>query len=500
MPTGSVTLVGAGPGDPGLLTVKGAQALATAQVVVFDRLVSPAILAQIPANAEKINVGKTSGSHPVPQKRIQEILLEKAQEGKRVVRLKGGDPFLFGRGSEELEDLAAHGIPFCSIPGISSAIAAPAYAGIPVTARGLSSSVHIISGHGKDNEAIDLPFAALANTGGTLVFLMGVAALEQICTGLLAAGLPSDTPAAVVENGTLPTQRRFCAPLERIVSTARQQGVHSPAVLVVGAVCKEADRLDWFTRLPLFGCRVAVTMPEDTAEPLVSRLRALGAEPLLYPCMRTEEPVDNAPLRESIRRLKDYRFLVFTSRRGVESFFHGLHHLGLDTRALAGHTVAAIAAQTAASLKAYGICPDLVPAVTGSTHLAQTILFKASAGDRALLCRSDKASPVLPAMLRAGGLEVDDIPAYQTVIPPPSGIDTRMAENPPDYVVFTSGSAVDGFLHRSGMQPAQIRGVCIGNITAKIAQQHDIRCITAGHSDIQSVVEKLIEVKQHGTF
>lgn len=499
MPTGQVILVGAGPGDPCLLTLKGARALAQADVVVYDRLVSPAVLAHIPADAERIDVGKESGFHRVPQARIQEILCEKAQEGKRVVRLKGGDPFLFGRGGEEMAYLSAHGVPFVEIPGIPSAIAAPAYAGIPVTSRGAARSLHILTGHAKSNEPPALPYDALTKVGGTLVFLMGVATMPAICDGLLQAGMAPETPASIVENGTTPCQRRVSATLAQIVNEAHRQAVHSPAILVVGDVCAQADMLDWFTHLPLFGCRVALTMPEDTAHPLADRLLECGAEPVFFPCIETVELSENKALHTAIRHLRDYRFLVFSSRRGVDAFFRTLHEMELDTRALAGIQVAAVARQTAAHLLNFGIRADLVPEQAGGIHLAETILQAAQTGDRALLCRSAQGSPTLPERLRAGGLEITDLPVYETRALPTESA-PPFPDIPPDFVVFTSGSAVDAFVSRSAMRPEKIRGVCIGETTAARARAHGIHCTTAARPDPDALIHTICEVKQHGTL
>lgn len=250
---GNVILVGAGPGDPGLLTQKGRRALEQAQVVVYDRLVSPDILALIPPGAEKIDVGKESSHHLVPQEQINKILLDKAREGKRVVRLKGGDPFLFGRGGEELELLEENGIPYQVVPGVTSALSVPAYAGIPVTHRDFCSSVHIITGHARAGVRLQINYEALCRAGGTLVFLMGVTALPQICQGLLDAGMSPGMPAAVVERGTLPQQRKVVSTLEQLPQEAKQAQIKSPAVIVVGKVCGLSQRFDWFDRLPLKG-------------------------------------------------------------------------------------------------------------------------------------------------------------------------------------------------------------------------------------------------------
>ena len=275
---GKVTLVGAGPGDPGLLTLKGRRALEQAEVVVYDRLVSPAILAMIPPKARTIDVGKEASHHKVPQHQINQILLEEALAGHNVVRLKGGDPFVFGRGGEELEGLAELGISFEEIPGVTSAIAAPAYAGIPVTHRDYCSSVHIITGHQREGKPLAIDFEALARTRGTLIFLMGVTAMPAIVEGLLQAGMPLDTPAAMVENGTTSAQRRCDATLATLPERAAAMGIHSPAIIVVGEVCALASRLCWFDKLPLLGQKILVTRPRDRAGTLSEKLRALGAD------------------------------------------------------------------------------------------------------------------------------------------------------------------------------------------------------------------------------
>ena len=280
---GKVILVGAGPGDPGLLTLKGQEALKKAEVVVYDRLVSPAILAMMPESAEKIDVGKEASHHKVPQWQINQILLDKALEGKTVVRLKGGDPFVFGRGGEELEGLAERGVAFEEVPGVTSAIAACAYAGIPVTHRDFCSSLHIITGHAKAGAELTIDFEALVRTRGTLVFLMGVTAMPKIVEGLLRAGMDPDTPAAMVESGTTPAQRRCDATLQTLPERAAAMGIHSPAIIVVGKVCALAKDFCWYDRLPLKGKRILVTRPRDRAGTLSEKLRALGADVTEYP-------------------------------------------------------------------------------------------------------------------------------------------------------------------------------------------------------------------------
>ena len=320
---GKVILVGAGPGDPGLLTEKGKKAIAQAEVVVYDRLVSPAILSLMPESAEQIDVGKEASHHKVPQHQINQILLEKAQAGKRVVRLKGGDPFLFGRGGEELERLSEAGIPFEVVPGVTSALSVPAYAGIPVTHRDFCSSLHIITGHAKAGAKLTIDFEALKRTGGTLVFLMGVTALPAICQGLLDAGMEAEMPAAVIERGTTPRQRKLVSTLGALPQAAAEAKIESPAIIVVGKVCTLSEKFDWFDALPLKGREIVVTRPRERMGALSEKLRALGAAVTEYPCIETVERAENPALDQAMDHLAEYRYLVFTSPAGPEIFLKG---------------------------------------------------------------------------------------------------------------------------------------------------------------------------------
>ena len=312
--SGKVTLVGAGPGDPELLTIKGRNALKQAEVVVYDRLVSPAVLELIPETARRIDVGKDAGHHPVPQGRINQILLEEAQAGHNVVRLKGGDPFVFGRGGEELQTLAQAGVPFVEVPGVTSAVAAAAYGGIPVTHRDCASSLHIITGHAKEGAALDIDFNALVRTRGTLVFLMGVTAMPAIVKGLLGAGMDPDTPAAMVERGTLPAQRRCSATLETLYPLAKGMDIRSPALIIVGGVCALADELCWFERLPLHGKRILVTRPRDRAGTLSDKLRELGRKLRWHPAFPKGANVNFYEL------IGEDQICEHTFERGVEDF------------------------------------------------------------------------------------------------------------------------------------------------------------------------------------
>ena len=490
---GSVILVGAGPGDPGLLTQKGRQAIENAQVVVYDRLVSPAILSLIPRDAEKINVGKESSNHLVPQEEINRILLRKAQEDKRVVRLKGGDPFLFGRGGEELELLEAAGIPFQVVPGGTSALSVPAYAGIPVTHRDFCSSVHIITGHARAGAELHIDFEALRRTGGTLVFLMSVSSLPRICRGLLDAGMAPDMPAAVVERGTLPRQRKLVSTLEKLPSEAEKAGVKSPAIIVVGKVCALSSRFDWFDGLPMKGKTVVVTRPEDRSGTLTQRLRELGAEVVDYPCIRTVAREENPELEEAMENLSRYRCLVFTSPAGPEIFFRRLRAAGRDARALSGLTLAAIGPKTAKAMERFGVTADLVPETYDSDHLAKAL--EAVEGP-VLLCRASRGSTALPEMLERKGIPFADVPVYDTVYaaPAPQKVDALLGETL--LVTFTSASTVRGFVESlPGRDLKNVIGCCIGKQTEAEAKKHGLATVVSQEATMESLMETIKEVR-----
>ena len=489
---GNVILVGAGPGDPGLLTQKGRQALEQAQVVVFDRLVSPAILALIPPEAEAIDVGKESSHHLVPQDQINQILLDKALEGKRVVRLKGGDPFLFGRGGEELELLQEHGVPFQVVPGVTSALSAPAYAGIPVTHRDYCSSLHIITGHARAGAELKIDFEALRRTKGTLVFLMGVSAMPRICQGLLDAGMDPDMPAAMVENGTLPRQRKVISTLAKLPQAAAEAKIKSPAIIVVGKVCQLSDRFDWFDGLPLKGKEVVVTRPADRSGTLSERLRQLGANVIEYPCIRTVPREPCPELDQAIASLSGYRWLVFTSPVGPEVFYQRLRAAGKDARALAGVKLAAIGPKTASVLARYGLEADLVPDTYDSDHLACAM---AQVEGPVLLCRASRGSNALPEIFRKNGIPFSDVPCYDTVYENPKADALLPLLQKPVLVTFTSASTVRGFVESlPGADLSRVLGCCIGAQTAAEAKKYGIAVVTAEKATMDSLIECIKEV------
>lgn len=496
---GKVTLVGAGPGDPGLLTLKGREALAAADVVVYDRLVSPAVLAMIPEGARTIDVGKEAAHHKVPQERINQILLEEAQAGHNVVRLKGGDPFVFGRGGEELELLAENGVAFEEVPGITSAIAATAYAGIPVTHRDYCSSVHIITGHQRAGKSLTIDFEALVRTKGTLVFLMGVSAMPAIVEGLLAAGMDGATPAAMVESGTTPAQRRCDATLATLPERAAEMGIHSPAIIVVGRVCALAESFCWFDKLPLKGVPILVTRPRDRSGTLADKLRALGADVTEYPCIETV-PISPCPaMEEALADIGRYEWLVFTSPAGVSAFRAALSRMGKDGRYLAGVKLGAIGSGTARALREMGLAADYVPEVYDAAHLGQGL----PAVGRVLILRAEIGSPALTETLRRRNISYDDVSVYQTVYRSEHSQSLREAleAGALPYATFTSASTVKGFVSTvgEGADFSRMVGLCIGEQTAAEARKHGIAVKVAARATIGALVDLAAETAAQRT-
>lgn len=492
---GKVTLVGAGPGDPELLTIKGLKALEQAEVIVYDRLVSPALLERVPSAARRINVGKEAGHHSVPQAQINRILLEEALAGRNVVRLKGGDPFIFGRGGEELEALAQAGVEFAEVPGITSAIAAAAYGGIPATHRDYASSLHIVTGHAREGSLPDIDFEALVRTKGTLVFLMGVTALPSIVSGLLNAGMDGSTPAAMVERGTLPGQRRCDATLGTLPERATEMGIRSPALIIVGGVCALAEKLCWFERLPLRGKRILVTRPRERAGTLSARLRALGAEVAAFPCIRTEPLLPCPAMEDALGRVAEYEWLGFTSAAGAEAFWSCLRSMGKDARALGGVKLAAIGPATGNALESHGLTADLIPEVYDAGHMGKA-LAKAAAG-RILLLRAEEGSPALTDALAEAGVAYDDVPVYRTFYDNPRSAELReeLEAGGFDFVTFTSASTVKGFVSAVGADAdfGSFVGLCIGKQTASEAEKFGIRVKTADNATIDALVELAME-------
>ena len=502
VPVGKVWLVGAGPGDPGLFTLKGKEVLSRADVVVYDALVGSGVLTMIPKDAELINVGKRSSNHLAPQETINRILVEEAKKGKRVVRLKGGDPFLFGRGGEEMELLKLEKIPCEVVPGVTSAIAVPAYNGIPVTHRDFCSSVHIITGHKKKDEKYDIDFEALVRTKGTLVFLMGVKALPDIMKGLLENGCDPFMPAAILQKGTLAGQKRIVATVSTLEEEVERQGVETPAIIVVGKVCDLAQEFAWYEELPLAGKKILVTRPRELVSVMSRKLREKGAEVLELPAICTVPIPDNALLQKAIKELNTYQWLVFTSPSGVRIFFDELRAEKKDIRALAGLQIAALGSGTAKVLESHGLYPELIPEIFDGEALGKALAEKLSGTEKLLIPRAALGGRELIEELQKKGVVVDDIPTYDTLYETPGAVDEKAEfdAGTVDYAVFTSASTVRGFEQAvKGIDFSKVKAVCIGRQTKAAADALGMETYMAEKATMDSVVacvEKLCYEKQ----
>jgi uroporphyrinogen III methyltransferase/synthase len=476
--TGFVSLVGAGPGDPGLITVAAVDRVKRADVIVYDRLIPQPVLDEAPDDCELIYMGKIGGEQSHGQDAINSVLVEKGREGKRVVRLKGGDPFVFGRGGEEAEALRAASIPFEVIPGVTSAVAVPAYAGIPVTHRGAATSFAVVTGHedpAKDESTID--WGSIAGVE-TLVLLMGVRTLPEIIEKLTAAGRAPDTPAAAIQWGTTPEQRTVTGTLADIVQRIEDAGLTPPAITVVGDVVRMRASISWFENRPLFGKRVLVTRTRKQASALAELLAAEGAIPVELPSIEVEPVTDDGALGAAIDALASgsYAWAVFTSANAVDVFFDALSARGRDARALAGAKIAAIGPATAAALAGRGIVADAVPDEYVAERVVDALKPNVSSGDRILLPRAAEARPELPEGLRALGAEVDEVPLYRSVVPGEAPPDTLEAlrEGRIDVVTFTSSSTVRNLVSMLSGDTSALNGAliaCIGPITARTAEE-----------------------------
>jgi uroporphyrinogen III methyltransferase/synthase len=480
---GKVYLVGAGPGDPELLTVKGRRLLGEAEVVIYDFLAHPSLLKFISPNAETIYVGKKGGDHTLPQGDINQLIIDRAQAGKNVVRLKGGDPFIFGRGGEEAEELVKAGIPFEVVPGITSAIAVPAYAGIPLTHRRFNSSVAFITGHEdphKDQTGLD--WGKLATGVETLVFLMGYKNLPRIVERLIQNGRPPQTPAALVRWGTTPEQVTVTGSLTDIVRLAEAAGLGPPAILVVGSVVELREQLSWFERRPLFGKQIVVTRTREQASDLVLRLENLGADCLEFPTIRLAPPSSWEGLDQAIHSLVSFDWILFTSPNGVGAFFNRLMALGLDLRDLKGPKIGAIGPATAGALKEWKLRADLVPEKFQAEYILEALAPLGMAGKKILVPRAEQAREVLPEGLRGMGARVVVAAAYQTLPDDSEKIPLleKLRAGTVHCLTFTSSSTVLNFLglfDRQEILPhlTNVTIACIGPITAQTARDNGLK-------------------------
>ena len=482
----TVYLVGAGPGDPGLLTARALELIAVADVIVHDRLIPDTALDGARADAELLYAGKEGGGPSVSQDEIGQLLVEHGSAGREVVRLKGGDPFVFGRGGEEAELLRDAGVPFEVVPGITAGIAAPAYAGIPVTHRDAASAVAFVTGHedpAKDDTALDWP--ALAAFPGTLVVYMGVRTLEAISQALIAGGRSPSQPAAIVERGTLPRQRTVVATLSTIASVAAREGVRAPAISVFGEVAALHERLDWLDARPLADRTVAVTRARAQSSGLARRLRQLGAVVIEAPAIRI------APIDGPAPDVTGYDLICLTSPNGVRLLFERLRAAGRDARALAGATVAAIGPGTARALAQCGVIADVVPEQFVAEGLVDALAD--TPVSRVLIARAAVARDVLPDALRARGAQVDVLELYETVAEPLSALQ-RDAVAAADYVTFTSSSTVQFFFERAKDAVApRARLISIGPVTSDALRAHGHEPdVEAARHDIDGLIDALV--------
>ena len=508
---GKVWLVGAGPGDAGLLTRKGFDVLQAAEVVVYDALVGDGVLALVPSAARKIDVGKRAANHTMRQEQISQVLLDEALAGNLVVRLKGGDPFLFGRGGEELELLAEHNVPYEVVPGITSAIAVPAYNGIPVTHRDFTSSLHIITGHKREGADYDIDFEALVRTKGTLVFLMGVRSLPDIMAGLMGAGMDPATPAAVLQEGTTAGQRRVVATVSTLAEEAQRAGIQAPAIIVVGGVCGLADQFAWREKMPLQGCKVLVTRPAEVISTMSERLRKLGAEVLDLPAIatvpygidsekaQTAEGDAKTPLAQALDQLSSYDWIAFTSPSGVRIFFDQLLEAGKDLRAIAGVRFAALGQGTAKELLGRGFVADLVPVDATGEALGKALADAAEPNSKILIPRALIGGNLLVEALLAAGHEVDDVPTYDTVPVFHELVDVagEFEQGKIFCVAFTSSSGVRAFAKANpNLDLANVRAACIGEQTRKTADSLGMRTWTADHATMDDLADLIVNMYQ----
>lgn len=478
---GLVYLVGAGPGDYKLISVKALECIKAADTIVYDRLADDRLLSHARPDAEMIYVGKASSAHTMKQDDINQLLVDKAKEGKTIVRLKGGDPFVFGRGGEEALKLFENGLPFEIIPGVTSAISVPAYAGIPVTHRGIATSFAVVTGHedpAKPESTIR--WDKLSTGVDTLVFLMGVENLEHITTKLIEHGRPENTPAAVIRWGTKPEQRVLVTTVGRAAADVISNNIKPPAIFIVGEVVKLREQLAWFDQKLLFGKKVLVTRAREQASALTAELEKLGADCLEAPAIKIVPPDSFEQLDKAIENLHSYNWLVFTSVNGVDYFYRRLHKTGRDTRALAAIKVAAIGIQTAEQLKSYGVIADIVPAEFRAEGIIEVLSGLVEPGMKILIPRALVARDILPEKLRGMGADVDVVPAYQTVTGETNGSDIaeQLKNSEIEMVTFTSSSTVTNLLKLLGSDGAGLiakaKVACIGPITANTCLENGI--------------------------
>ena len=497
-------MVGAGPGDPGLLTLKGKECLSHADVIIYDYLANNAFLKYAKDDAELIYVGKRGGCHTMSQEEINSLIVDKAARGQTVVRLKGGDPFIFGRGGEEAQDLCKAGVEFELVPGVTSAIAVPAYAGIPLTHRGYTSTVTFITGHeDPSKEKSDIAWDKLATSIGTLVILMGVENLSQIAETLMQYGRSPNTPVAVIRRGTVAQQRTLVGRLQDIAQIARKNRVKSPAIIVVGDVVRLRCDLNWFEKKPLFGRRIVVTRAREQASVFLERLSRLGAECIEFPTIEVVPPENWDALDRAIGSLETYQWVLFTSVNGTKYFLKRLEFFNKDVRDLKGLKIGAIGPKTAETWYRLGIKPDIVPDEYRAEAVLACLKKHGVNGAKVLLPRAAQAREILPEELKKMGAKVDVAPAYQTIRPDhDTGRVREMLEKGTiDMVTFTSSSTVSNFAEI--FEPdsehfqkwmARVAVACIGPVTAKTAHEKGLSVnLVPSEYTIEALTDRIVE-------
>lgn len=500
MKKGKVFLVGAGPGDPKLITVRGMETIAMAECIVYDRLASPRLLAHARPDVELIYCGKLPDRHTLTQEEINQVLVDKALEGKIVTRLKGGDPSIFGRVGEEAEELVKHDIPFEIVPGITSGIAAPAYAGIPVTHREFNSSLAIVTGHERPEKTeSSINWENLATAVGTIIFYMGVGNLPFIREQLIKYGRSPQTPVALVRWGTTVDQETLVGTLENIVEKREEAGLTNPAIIVVGEVVNLREKLQWFEKKPLFGKRVLVTRARSQASELSERIAELGGEAYEFPLVKMVSPRETAELDRAIAELGSYDWVIFTSTNGVAYFFKRLRELGADIRTMRAK-LAAVGPKTAEALAEKGLQVNVLPAEFRAESLLESLKDQLRAGERVLLPRADIAREILPRQLKERGLDVTEVDTYETVIDAQNAAETieLFREKAISIVTFTSSSTVRNFVQAlAGENLAELlAGVqiaCIGPVTAQTAQELGLTVdLLSKDASIESLLDVLM--------
>ncbi|MDB6079685.1 MAG: uroporphyrin-III C-methyltransferase [Akkermansiaceae bacterium] len=494
-PSGICYLVGAGPGDPGLVTLRAKQLVEEADLLVYDALSSPAILAWTKKGCERIYVGKRAKNHALTQEEINALIVAKTREGKKVVRLKGGDPMIFGRGGEEAAELAAAGIAFEIVPGISSTIAGPAYAGIPVTHRDHCSQLTIFTGHeDPTKEDSSINYAHLAQTPGTKVFVMGIARLAEITSALIAGGAEPSTPIALIRWATTGSQKTLTGTLEDIAATVERTGFSSPAVAVIGEVVREREKINWFEKRPLFGKRIVVTRTREQAGELSRGLGDLGADVVELPVIRIAAPDDKLGFAECVTHAHEYDWLIFTSPNGVERFFNAFFSVYEDARSLGNPRIAVIGEGTAKKVKEYRLGVDLIPKKFVAEGLVEAFKEESVENLTLLWVRGEEAREVVYDGLVKLGAIVDECIAYKTVAETedPTGAVERLKEDGADLITFTSSSTVDHFMALGIPWPEGCAAGSIGPVTTATLQKHGIKpAFEAKQSDIPGLIDAI---------